>query len=326
MVGQNRAAIISQMGAWSTPKITEGKSIDFAGAIDAWNKGSQIKEQREKDQLEKERRNAYIDAINGGNQEEIDKAFANYDPETYAKVMMGRQDADTQFARQKELANIQFNNNMALKRLEASLKPATTAQQNMEYLIKQGYSPEEAAQLYYSGQNPNLNVMALGQKGQEAYGKETGKNYASDLDEYNNLVANYPALEEMASELKDLAKTATYTKGGALLNEFRKQTAMPTRQSAKDSAAYQAKVNQNLLPLLRQTFGAAFTEKDRESLQATLGDPFASPEEKDVVLSEFIKNKRREIESKKRKLDSYSSPSLKQFQNNEEVIDWKDFK
>lgn len=108
----------------------------------------------------------------------------------YADVMQAREwqlaDADTQFARQKELANINFNNNMALKRLEASLKPATTAQQNMEYLIKQGYSPEEAAQLYYSGQNPNLNVMALGQKGQEAYEKKIGEDLAK-MQEQNRL-------------------------------------------------------------------------------------------------------------------------------------------
>lgn len=126
----------------------------------------------------------------------------------YADVMQGRQwqkeDADTQFARQKELANIQFNNNMALKRLEAALKPATAAQQNMQYLQQMGYSPEEAAQLYYSGQNPSLNVMMLGTKGQEAYGKEAGKNIAERekaaqeaQDEYNTVVSNIDRINEL---------------------------------------------------------------------------------------------------------------------------------
>lgn len=193
MVGQNRAAIISQMGAWSTPKITEGKSIDFAGAIDAWNKGSQIKEQREKEQLEKERRDAYINAINGGNQDEIDKAFANYDPESYAKVMMGRQDADTQFARQKELAQMNFGNQLALenvrnqnaiglKKLALDLKNQTDEQAKTDSLdlAQQGIN-----QLAQVGKDNNIGVFTNWRR---EHGL-TGKDVENDLGKISSGVA-----------------------------------------------------------------------------------------------------------------------------------------
>lgn len=203
MLRQNIAGSLSQIGLNAVQPATvidrnKGNlAEDLAKAYSGWDSAN--------------KKQAYIDALQGGDQEKIDSALASYNPEAYAQVMQAREqranqlaDADTQFARQKELANLNFNNDMALKRLEAALKPATTAQQNMEYLIKQGYTPEEAAQLYYSGQNPNLNVMALGQKGQEAYGKEAGKNIAERekaaleaQDEYNTVVSNIDRINEL---------------------------------------------------------------------------------------------------------------------------------
>lgn len=202
MLRNNIAGTLAQIGLGAKQNATVvGNDSDFGQALaqglGTWDNYT--------------KKQAYIDALQGGNQEDIDKAMAAYDPQAYAKAMETRQarewqlaDADTQFARQKELANIQFNNNMALKRLEAALKPATLAQQNMQYLQQMGYSPEEAAQLYYSGQNPSLNVMMLGTKGQEAYGKEAGKNIAERekaaqeaQDEYNTVASNIDRINEL---------------------------------------------------------------------------------------------------------------------------------
>lgn len=300
------------------------RPIDFSNVLDNFNNAYDKA-------YNKSLNNAYSDALASSDEERASKIAAMLDPagERAMKQALKQREEDRQWALEDDarkyqqaldLERVRTNNAIGLAKLKASLAASaggqdTTAMRNINYLISQGYSPQEAAALYYGGQNSTLNLATLGQKGQEALDKKTAENYAEDLDSYNNLVSNLPALEQMVGELSDLGKNATYTKGGSLLNEFRKETGMKTRQSAIDSAAYKAKVNQNLLPLLRQTFGSAFTENDRKQLQETLGDPLASPEEKEVVLSEFIQNKRREIESKKRKLDSYK-PSV-----NSAVID-----
>ena len=54
------------------------------------------------------------------------------------------------------------------------------------------------------------------------------------------------------------------------------------------------------MPLLRDTFGAQFTEREGESLKATLGSPNVSPKEKDAVLRSFIKQKKRNIQDLRR--------------------------
>lgn len=275
--------------------------------------------------------NDLASALESGDEEAINKAKAALDPTGYARLLEqeAQRAEDRQWALEDDarkhqqaldLERVRTNNAIGLAKLKASLAASaggqdTTAMRNINYLISQGYSPQEAAALYYGGQNSTLNLATLGQKGQEALDKKTAENYAEDLDSYNNLVSNLPALEQMVDELHVLGKNATYTKGGSLLNEFRKQTGMGARQAAKDLAAYEAKVNQNLLPLLKQTLGSAFTENDRKQLEKTLGDPTMHPDEKDVVLRSFLQNKRREIESKKRKLDSYK-PSV-----NSAVID-----
>ena len=61
-------------------------------------------------------------------------------------------------------------------------------------------------------------------------------------------------------------------------------------------------VNNQVLPLLKQTFGGAFTVAEGEALKATLGDPNSDPEEKSAQIDAFIDSKVREIETKERQL------------------------
>ena len=182
-----------------------------------------------------------------------------------------------------------------------------------------GYSPEEAAALYYSGNNPTLNMANFGKKAQEKLGTETGKNYAEDINAYNNMVSKMPELMDTVSRLNELGQNATYTKGGQLLDVIRRETGMSPRQSAVDRAAYISMIDNQILPLLRDTFGAQFTEREGNTLRKTLGDANSTPEEKAAQLDAFIRQKQMSIESQKRKLDSYKQPSLAQFQT---PVDW----
>jgi hypothetical protein len=88
---------------------------------------------------------------------------------------------------------------------------------------------------------------------------------------------------------------------------------MSPRQSAVDRAAYVSMIDNQILPLLRDTFGAQFTEREGNTLRKTLGDANSTPEEKAAQLDAFIRQKQMSIESQKRKLDSYNQPKLSDF-------------
>ena len=77
-----------------------------------------------------------------------------------------------------------------------------------------------------------------------------------------------------------------------------------------------------MLPLLRQTFGAAFTEREGQSLKNTLGDPDKSPEEKDAVLRSFISQKLAQVESLQRQV--YGSDQQQAAPAQEGVVNWED--
>lgn len=116
-----------------------------------------------------------------------------------------------------------------------------------------------------------------------------------------DMEANLPNLENVVKDLSALGKTATYGLLGRAEDAIQRQLGMDVGQDAIDRKAYVSKVNNEILPLLKQTFGAAFTVAEGDSLRETLGDVNASPEEKDAVLRQFIDNKRASIETQMRR-------------------------
>jgi hypothetical protein len=99
------------------------------------------------------------------------------------------------------------------------------------------------------------------------------------------------------SDLDKLADEATYTTAGQLLDAGRKELGMAPRDAAVARTKYIATVSNQILPLLRDTFGAQFTAREGDTLVATLGDPDKTPAEKQAVLKAFIEQKRRDIEA-----------------------------
>lgn len=110
----------------------------------------------------------------------------------------------------------------------------------------------------------------------------------SDLDERR---AYLPQLMETVDKLSDLGKKATYTTAGKVRDSLMRELGMDVGEGAVARKEYISLVDNQILPLLRQTFGAAFTQKEGDNLKQTLGDPDASPKEKDAVLRSFIKQK-----------------------------------
>lgn len=124
--------------------------------------------------------------------------------------------------------------------------------------------------------------------------------------ELGERVSGLPQLEETTKKLSELGKNATYTTlgkaGDVVRNELGLFGVKPS-EGAVARTEYMSLVDNQILPLLRQTFGAAFTAKEGESLRATLGDPNATPEQKDATLRSFIEQKKATISSLQRELN-----------------------
>lgn len=119
------------------------------------------------------------------------------------------------------------------------------------------------------------------------------------MTDLNRAEAAMPGLEETIGELKRLAPLATSTFSGRLFDMAAKEAGFGATKGAEAKAAFIAIVNNQVLPLLRPTFGAAFTAAEGESLRKSMADPDASPEEKMAQLDSFIKQKYRDIQTKK---------------------------
>jgi hypothetical protein len=145
-------------------------------------------------------------------------------------------------------------------------------------------------------QPANANAKAVA----TAAGAKVGEGQGDAQAKLTAMQAQLPRLNQVVTKLSRLGKTATYTKAGVAANEVARQLSAKVPQGAVDRTAYEATVDNEVLPLLRQTFGAQFTAEEGTRLKVTLGDPNKSPEEKDAVLKSFIEQKMGEIQSLQR--------------------------
>lgn len=132
-----------------------------------------------------------------------------------------------------------------------------------------------------------------GAKSQEKVGEGRGEAIAS----LESLRSKMPGLESVVGKLDALSEKATYTLGGQAVDWATRQVGAEPREAAVARAEYISMVDNQVLPLLRDTFGAQFTQREGETLRATLGDPDKSPKEKQAVLKSFIEQKRRDVEA-----------------------------
>lgn len=154
-------------------------------------------------------------------------------------------------------------------------------------------------------------------KAAETRAEVTAKNQAETTNELQDRMASLPQLETTVDKLGELADKATYTIAGRGLNSAMKEVGLPPREAAIARREYTSLIDNQILPLLRQTFGAQFTAKEGDTLRETLGDVNATPEEKKAVLRSFIEQKKQTINTKERQAgmpvtqwgDSASSPS-----------------
>lgn len=130
-----------------------------------------------------------------------------------------------------------------------------------------------------------------------ATGAGLGKVNAENIAAAGSMGSKLPGLKKVVEELGQLAETATYTQTGKLWDDIMRETGQMPSEGALARTKYMAMVDNQVLPLLRDTFGAAFTVQEGESLRATLGAPDKSPAEKKAVLEAFIEQKIRDVEA-----------------------------
>jgi hypothetical protein len=130
-----------------------------------------------------------------------------------------------------------------------------------------------------------------------AFGKGEGTVAAEIGSEAASLASKMPGIRAVVAELGTLAEQATYTQTGQLWDTIVRETGAMPSEGALARTKYMAMVDNQVLPLLRDVFGAAFTVKEGETLRATLGAPDKSPAEKKAVLEAFIEQKARDLEA-----------------------------
>jgi len=122
--------------------------------------------------------------------------------------------------------------------------------------------------------------------------------------ELSRAEAALPGLQEVVGKLVDLSDVATYTWGGRAFDAAMKELGFGATEGSTARAKMESLVNNQILPLLRDTFGAQFTEREGEQLRKTMLDINAAPAQKREILNSFLEQKMRDLQTKRARADS----------------------
>lgn len=122
------------------------------------------------------------------------------------------------------------------------------------------------------------------------------------LTAHKRAKAALPGLQEVVGKLKTLSDVATYTLTGRAFNEVTKQLGFGSTEGGTARVQMRSIVDNQVLPLLRETFGAAFTKAEGDSLRETMLDLDSTPDAKKATLDAFIEQKMRTLETQEREL------------------------
>tara|TARA_R110001632_G_scaffold41747_3_gene105370 strand:+ start:2996 stop:4249 length:1254 start_codon:yes stop_codon:yes gene_type:complete len=162
----------------------------------------------------------------------------------------------------------------------------------------------------------------------KAKGKEVGKDEGITLARLRSQESKMPGITKVVEELRGLSKVATFTAAGMARDKTLKELGRPMTKGGIARVKYMAVVDNQILPLLRDTFGSQFTENEGKALRATLGDPGMTPEQKESVLDAFIAQKFENISAAKRQLgigeNESSLPNQTQIPRQSQVPSYKE--
>ena len=111
-----------------------------------------------------------------------------------------------------------------------------------------------------------------------------GTRLGGNVADYQDFMASVPALENTANTLYAIADRATYTMTGQAANAFQRQLGFNPGDDAAARSYYTNLIRDEILPILKATFGGQFSVEEGKWLLATLGDANASPIEKKAAI------------------------------------------
>lgn len=193
------------------------------------------------------------------------------------------------------------------RRIKAGLAPRAVGSSSMT-IVNQGLTDQVAdSQSTIKGaeEGAKLEQQLLLKPQIEAAVTTAKKEAEANAETFTDLKrakAAMPGLLEVSDKLKKLADIATYTVGGRLWDTAVKELGFGSTDGGTARSTMVAVVDNQVLPLLRETFGAAFTKAEGDSLRATLLDADATPEAKKSSLDAFIEQKYRNIQTKEAEL------------------------
>lgn len=205
---------------------------------------------------------------------------------------------------------IQTGNPGVLSRYETSMQERLAADQGLTNAVAQSQAQIAGSKAGATEQGKSDVQLAMKPKIQAAVkqAEQEAKDKGETVSALTRAKAALPGLQEVSQKLKTLADVATYTIGGKAFDEVVKQLGFGSTEGATARAKMISIVDNQVLPLLRDTFGAAFTAAEGDRLRDTFIDPDASPEQKKATLDAFIEQKVRNIETQERELGQAKSP------------------
>jgi len=137
------------------------------------------------------------------------------------------------------------------------------------------------------------------------------------LTDLSRMNAGLPGLLDAVAQLKELSALATSNFLGGVFDAAVKQTGFGSTKGSTAKAKMVAIIANQTLPLLKETFGSAFTEAEGARLEASFANPDSTHEERLAQLDAFIDQKTRTIKAKETQLGVVPTESA----NNADVPD-----
>ena len=151
---------------------------------------------------------------------------------------------------------------------------------------------------------------------EKAIAREQAKKESEAAENLQKQESLYEKSSQMADELVRLADEATYSLFGRGLDGLAHLFGFGTKGSIAREKYKQTIANQ-LIPQLKQMLGGQFTEKDREALMDTLGNPNSTPAEKKAAIQSFMETRLRELNAAKKEYNKVQSAK----QGNQSISD-----
>lgn len=122
------------------------------------------------------------------------------------------------------------------------------------------------------------------------------------LTDLSRAKAALPGIEKVVGKLTLLADEATFTLAGGAWDSIAKQLFGVSTKGSTARAKMVSMVDNQVLPMLKPIFGAAFTAAEGDRLRDAMLDPDSTPESRKAQLASFLDQMRENIAGKEREL------------------------